>query len=379
MLTSCTGPNLSIPAAVPVQKSAYEQQVDKTFEDEHCSPCVTVDGKYITFVQVAGEWWAEIREAASSGENLSSQQLPVVFEPGYALATLFNSTPAEQTQLIHIVVRVNGEERASYVYIAREAMSLPTQANHTSEIQVNSTGDTNLKLIATSENITPLQKFSTSTTQPISSTTSTATLPTKYYSSPFGKQPTVPVNKLKRTAESLLPVKNKSVCSQRISQHKQLAPRLQKLQTLKDEKKHKKGYTDSITAARHKVSLKEEIPILIDNALETDILTEEPSYFITADGYSIKFVRQGTKYIAIVKDKFFAGFSRASYLPVYNSLGISINKLASYNPLWHKYHIHVCPPEKDKDGKGYVYIGNSGIKGGGWTPLHDAVSWGNIE
>ena len=87
--------------------------------------------------------------------------------------------------------------------------------------------------------------------------------------------------------------------------------------------------------------------------------------FITREGHEVSFVEELKQ--AIVSEKVASPFSRQLTLPVkLQDASLTIDKLLSYSQSWHKMHIHICWPEEDLTGKGYVYIGDDyrGLLGG---------------
>jgi uncharacterized protein with HEPN domain len=88
--------------------------------------------------------------------------------------------------------------------------------------------------------------------------------------------------------------------------------------------------------------------------------TLDNSVFTASKGERIRFKQQGKAWQAAVSEQEGA-LNRHRVLPVKLAPGYSAEKLAQRDPLWQKLHITV---ERDAHGKGIVYVGKQGIKGG---------------
>jgi hypothetical protein len=86
---------------------------------------------------------------------------------------------------------------------------------------------------------------------------------------------------------------------------------------------------------------------------------------IAKGGHKIQLKKQGNSWIAIVQENTLQGFSRTLYVDVYLAPNFTINGLSKHSLAWQGAHTTVIFPEKSSKGKGYVYIGEGGLLGGG--------------
>lgn len=95
-------------------------------------------------------------------------------------------------------------------------------------------------------------------------------------------------------------------------------------------------------------------PILLSN-YEKSLLERS---FISKEGFKTRFFKQAGIWYAEIMEHI-GSLSRTLYLPVYSQKIDWIKKVLL------GYPIYVMLPEKSENKKGYVYVGNSGLKGGG--------------
>ena len=401
MLTSCTGPNLAIPAVSSIQKNIDEQQLKETFEDEHCSPCVTVDNKHITFVQVAGKWWAEIREATAPRQDLPSQQLPAVFESGYTLTTGFNSTPAEQRQLIHIVGRANGEGRPNYIYIGREAISLqnremqlanPVSNNHELSNTINYSFGTDFA-------VTRNNAKGNSYTVVCNGNSSLDNYALSYSSTLQG----VKEFDLKQSIQTCsVSVSRKLTCKKdyvNARLHNSLLSHSKVQHRPPHSVVNKANHTEiiqptsSYIASAYRQSEKSASENIQGASFSSSgimdatdakvmpnkkILTKLANKVFTANGgHLITFEWMDAQWIANVDENVPSGFSRKHKLRVYLVSDMTWQRIANMNKQEQEYRIHVIWGKGNQ--KLSVVIGSMGLLGGEKSPLHLAVRAGNLD
>lgn len=96
--------------------------------------------------------------------------------------------------------------------------------------------------------------------------------------------------------------------------------------------------------------------------------TQEPTCInvIAQGGHRVSLGQKDGLWTAHVHECLPVGFSRELDLPVVygEPLLLTIETLARHDSSWHKRHIHVCLPERDPKGIGYLYIGPRGLQGG---------------
>ncbi|TSJ81362.1 MAG: hypothetical protein NMK33_02585 [Candidatus Cardinium sp.] len=96
------------------------------------------------------------------------------------------------------------------------------------------------------------------------------------------------------------------------------------------------------------------------------------------------------KCMATVRENLSDDFINEMQLPVYVDSGITMEQLLDATPDFQKRHIHVTFPKRSEDKEGHVYIGNTGLKGGGpvssrlykfegFTPLSDHINWPSLS
>jgi hypothetical protein len=103
------------------------------------------------------------------------------------------------------------------------------------------------------------------------------------------------------------------------------------------------------------------ISILSQNQQTT--LGAKPLIFIAQGGHVITFYQETGKLQAEVQENLPVGFSRTHHLPVYIEPSMSLARVASLKEEEQKRFIQVNLPKNGQEG--YVYIGNTGLKGGG--------------
>ncbi|ACE05786.1 hypothetical protein Aasi_0363 [Candidatus Amoebophilus asiaticus 5a2] len=204
---------------------------------------------------------------------------------------------------------------------------------------------------------------------------STTTVSSRYSSRySFTKQ--LQVDNTKKTSSLPLPFfqKTHAYRKQHTSPTNQLPQHLQHKQAEMLEEKFEKSHVDRSASSSDETDTEEQTSQSLIKAF-----IEKTSCYTVAEGYEVKFIRQGRDWSALVKDNCIPGFVRKMYLPVHQGPGIGPKDAAKYGTIWHQSHIHAYPPEKDKQGNGYVYLGGAGLKGGGETTLHQAIELGNIK
>jgi hypothetical protein len=87
--------------------------------------------------------------------------------------------------------------------------------------------------------------------------------------------------------------------------------------------------------------------------------------FMAKGGHQIQLKKQNDTWIAIVQENAPRGFSRTLCLDLYLAPGFTINGLSKYSLAWQGAHISVIFPEASRNKRGYVYIGSTGLLGGG--------------
>lgn len=93
------------------------------------------------------------------------------------------------------------------------------------------------------------------------------------------------------------------------------------------------------------------------------IATDSPLVFQTKGGYQVHFVHPKDQWAMVQATR--SPLTRNLSLPVlHQAPHMNLRTLAKQNKIYQQYRMHVCLPEKDPKGIGYVYIGDQGLKGG---------------
>jgi hypothetical protein len=87
--------------------------------------------------------------------------------------------------------------------------------------------------------------------------------------------------------------------------------------------------------------------------------------FKTLEGHQVYFKQQETGWQATVKENLPPGFQRELNLPVYTAPGMALEKVLTATQPLPSRQLHVILPERAPQGKGYVYLGPTGLAGGG--------------
>ncbi|ACE06218.1 hypothetical protein Aasi_0847 [Candidatus Amoebophilus asiaticus 5a2] len=121
------------------------------------------------------------------------------------------------------------------------------------------------------------------------------------------------------------------------------------------------SYREQARASQKQVSELSDIAL---NVTVAELLTIDQG-LIAKGGHQVYLTVVEGKWMAIVKENAPIGFSRTQYLDLYLAPGFTTNQLSKHSPEWQEAHIGVVFPEKSSTGKGYVYIGDGGLLGGG--------------
>jgi hypothetical protein len=106
--------------------------------------------------------------------------------------------------------------------------------------------------------------------------------------------------------------------------------------------------------------------------------------FVASGGQCVYFIDDSCKK-AMVEENLPKPFKRTLYLKVRKENStLRFQDIRLKTTAWHQYHIHVCLPENDPQGNGYVYIGTGnkgllgGMKGGGGGPNSNFTDPSNL-
>jgi lysozyme len=118
----------------------------------------------------------------------------------------------------------------------------------------------------------------------------------------------------------------------------------------------------------------EEITEPLPSVVEEQKVVAGPLVLEAKGGHQV-YIDDPTDTWASVKENLLEPFKRDLLrLPIYKAVDTDVEELAKKDPSMQHYKVHVCFPEQDSAGIGYVYIGDMGLKGGVRTISIDVQS-----
>jgi hypothetical protein len=153
-----------------------------------------------------------------------------------------------------------------------------------------------------------------------------------------------------------------------VSSHAKTAPRI--VRSTGHSIKPARNRAEGIDFGRNQVKGKQRQALeLVSVALNMTKRASEQTVIehslIAKGGHRIQLKKQDNSWRAIVQEHAPQGFSRTLYVDVYLAPGFTIKALSKHSLAWQEAHTAVIFPEKSPNGKGYVYIGEGGLLGGG--------------
>ncbi|MHB9147892.1 MAG: hypothetical protein ACYC2U_05780 [Candidatus Amoebophilus sp.] len=371
-ITSCSNyPNIPTQPKVARTEKGINKRPSK---DDSILPLVdslvvtSADGKKLDLKYKNENW-----QAALITEDVVEHVLPIVLESGYSIANLITANEEEQRELVRLVASKKDTLNAAYVYIGKQAC---TEQTITSQVQTKSS----TKL---SDDASASSKMLISSTSRTKTLVSTLSKRIKEEQKPASKQGnSIIVNPIvDNTKQAIikkdLPVsvlrKQDSILSPSIKstykrqQPKNNSPSITLIRG-KALELHKKEAQDKREQAKPYNEVDIAASITNSNGIAKQ-LTEEQAIprYIAKGGDQVYPAFVEGKWMAVVKEHAPIGFSRTHYLELYLAPGFTINELSKHSLKWQESHIAVVFAEHSKNGKGYVYIGEKGLLGGGKT------------
>lgn len=323
------------------------------------------DGQKLNLKYDSQRWQAELIT-----EDGAKQVLPIMFDPDYSISDLINASKEEQRQLVHLVVSGKGTLDSTYVYVGKETYTGQTVTN---QVQTKSSTEFSYDAVRSSKMLIPSTAPTRTSILPLSKRVRKEQKLVSKQGNSIIVNP--PVDNTKQAIKRASPVsifyKQHSISSPSIKPtYKDQQPKNNSPSVTLSERKalelHKKVAQDKREQVKPYNQVDIDASITDSNGITEQLIEEQAGHsYIAKGGHQVSLEFIEGKWMAIIKENAPVGFSRTHYFELYLAPGFTINELSKHSSKWQESHIAVVFPEHSKNSKGYVYIGEGGLLGGG--------------